>query len=112
MSLDFMRGTITTITIGVLVMANVAATEQRNEAIESAAHYSRLADDLDHAAMMLGEPWDIMRGVGQIAADMSDGTAIGWVSWLDNIDPGTSCIDGPGYVVCVAVKDTCWDVTP
>ena len=86
-----------------------AAVRQRDEAQTEAAHYQRLASDLDHAATLLGEPWDLMVGVGRIAADLNDGTASGWVGWLNNIDPATSCIDGPRYAICVAVKETCWE---
>ena len=83
--------------------------DQRDEAQAESAHYQRLAADLNHAALTLGEPWNLMVGVGGIAADLNDGTASGWVGWLNNIDPATSCIDGPRYVVCAAVKETCWE---
>jgi hypothetical protein len=96
-----------------MVLASVLCIvwHQRDTARTESAHYQRLAADLDHAALILGEPWDLMVGVGRIAADLNDGTAQGWVGWLNNIDPATSCIDGPRYVVCAAVKETCW-VTP
>ena len=92
-----------------LVATVHSAVRKGDEARAESAHYQRLADDLDHAALILGEPWDLMVGVGRIAADLNDGTAQGWVGWINNIDPATSCIDGPRYVVCAAVKETCWE---
>ena len=96
---------------GAIVHLYGGAIVQRDEARREADHYKRLADDLDHAALILGEPWSIMHGAATITRDLADGTANGWVGWLHDQDPLAPCIDGPGYVVCVAIKDTCMEPT-
>lgn len=84
-----------------------AVLRQRGDARAEAAAATALANDPHHAAELLGEPWSIMHGVATITRDLADGTASGWVGWLHDQDPMAPCVDGPGYIVCVVIKDVC-----
>lgn len=94
------------VAIAMCVIAFLALNE-RDEARAEATHYQRLSEDRAHAALLLGEPWSIAHGVATITRDLADGTANGWVGWLYNEDPLAPCVDGPGYIVCVSIKETC-----